>query len=140
MKKVLLSFLLMFLPILVSATYINGINYNLYSPTKTATVIQAPYSGNVNIPSQVTYSGVTYTVKSIDNQAFENCSNLISVTIPNSVTFIGYRSFKGCSNLTFVNIPNSVTTISIDAFKGCSSLASITTPSFSPATSGQRRT
>ena len=128
MKKVLLSFLLMFLPILVSATYINGINYNLYSPTKTATVIQAPYSGNVNIPSQVTYSGVTYTVKSIDNQAFENCSNLISVTIPNSVTFIGYRSFKGCSNLTFVNIPNSVTTISIDAFKGCSSLASITIP------------
>ena len=120
MKKVLLSFLLMLLPILVSATYINGINYNLYSPTKTATVIQAPYSGNVNIPSQVTYSGVTYTVKSIDYEAFRNCNTLISVTIPNSVTFIGTSAFYGCSSLTSVTIPNSrsVNRIYEGAFEG----------------------
>ena len=128
MKKVLLSFLLMFLPILVSATYINGINYNLYSPTKTATVIQAPYSGNVNIPSQVTYSGVTYTVKSIDYEAFRNCNTLISVTIPNSVTFIGTSAFYGCSSLTSVTIPNSVTSITSLAFYGCSALTSVYIP------------
>ena len=128
MKKVLLSFLLMLLPILVSATYINGINYNLYSPTKTATVIQAPYSGNVNIPSQVTYSGVTYTVKSIDYEAFRNCNTLISVTIPNSVTFIGTSAFYGCSSLTSVTIPNSVTSITSLAFYGCSALTSVYIP------------
>ena len=118
MKKVLLSFLLMLLPILVSATYINGINYNLYSPTKTATVIQAPYSGNVNIPSQVTYSGVTYTVKSIDYEAFRNCNTLISVTIPNSVTEIGINAFKGCSSLASITIPRSVNRIYEGAFEG----------------------
>ena len=43
-------------------------------------------------------------------------TSLISVTIPNSVTTIGYAAFGECTGLTSVNIPNSVTTIGEWAF------------------------
>ena len=50
------------------------------------------------------------------------------MTIPNSVTYIGYWAFKGCSSLTSVTIPNSVTSIGKYAFYDCSSLTSVTIP------------
>ena len=53
---------------------------------------------------------------------FESCSSLTSITIPNSVTWIGERAFIGCSSLTSVTIGNSVTLIGEDAFVGCSTL------------------
>ena len=64
----------------------------------------------------------------IGDGAFRDCHRLISVTIPNSVTSIGWRAFSGCSNLTSVTIPNSVTSIGNSAFAGCSSLTSVTIP------------
>ena len=83
-------------------------------------------SGSVVIPSTVTYNGTTYSVTSIGYNAFEGCSGLTSVTIPNSVTSIGGLAFYGCSRLTSVTIPNSVTSIGECAFRGCLSLASVT--------------
>ncbi|MBR4154991.1 MAG: leucine-rich repeat domain-containing protein [Paludibacteraceae bacterium] len=55
----------------------------------------------------------------------EGCSSLTSITIPNSVTYIGDYAFKSCSSLTSITIPNSVTKKGIDVFSGCSSLTSI---------------
>ena len=77
------------------------------------------YSGEVIIPSTVTYNGTTYSVTSIGYAAFYNCSCLPSVTIPNSVTSIGNSAFEGCSRLTSITIPNSVTSIGNSAFEGC---------------------
>ena len=68
------------------------------------------------------------SVTSIGHYAFDNCSSLTSVTIPDSVTSIGYGAFRGCSSLTSVTIPNSVTSIGSAAFRGCSSLQDITLP------------
>lgn len=60
------------------------------------------YSGDIVIPTKVTYQDITYTVTSIDSHAFEFNSAISSVTIPNSVTTIGYDAFWGCSGLAKV--------------------------------------
>ena len=57
-----------------------------------------------------------------------NCSGLMSVTIPNSVTSIGESVFYRCSGLTSVSIPNSVISIGDFAFNSCCSLLSVTIP------------
>ena len=78
--------------------------------------------------SQVKKYVFGYGVKSIGSYACYNCTNMTSVTIPNSVTSIGYDAFYGCSGLTSVTIPNSVTSIGRSAFSGCSGLTSVTIP------------
>ena len=68
-------------------------------------------------------------VTSIENYAFEGCSNLTSVTIPSNVTSIGIEAFLGCTSLTSVTIPSSVTSIEPGVFLDCTSLTSVTIPS-----------
>ena len=86
------------------------------------------YSGAVVIPQTVTYNSKTYSVTTIGEYTFYNCTGLTSVTIPNSVTTIGYEAFYNCTGLTSVTIGNSVTTIGVSAFSGCTGLTSITIP------------
>ena len=62
---------------------------------------------------------------SIGNYAFEECTGLTSVTIPNSVTSIGDLAFSECSGLTFVTIPNSVTSIGGCAFAYCENIENV---------------
>ena len=69
-----------------------------------------------------------YKVIAIGAFAFEGCSGLTSITIPESVTSIGAHAFQGCSGLTSITIPESVTSIGDGAFAGCSSLTSVTIP------------
>ena len=111
-------------------TELDGIYYYLDSSTKTAEVrSKSPeYTGSVVIPESIKYEGVTYSVKSIETSAFNYCSGLTSIAIPNSITSIGGHTFRNCSSLTSVIIPNSVTSIGGWAFYGCSSLSSIKIP------------
>ena len=60
---------------------------------------------------------------------YDNCSGLTSITIPSSVTSLGYSCFSGCSRLTSITIPSSVTSLGNACFYDCSSLSSITLPS-----------
>lgn len=81
------------------------------------------YNGNdayVTIPSVIN----GYTVTSIGDCAFYNCTSLTSITIPNSVTWIGDYAFSGCTSLTSITIPNSVTNIGECAFYNCTNLNS----------------
>ena len=120
-----------------SNTKVDGIWYNFNSSTKTATVTYRgssyssysnEYTGDIVIPASVTYNNVTYSVTSIGENAFRDCSGLTSVTIPESVTSIGNRAFEDCSGLTSVTIPNSVTSIGDAAFGWCTGLTSVTIP------------
>ena len=83
------------------------------------------YIGNIEIPSSVKHRGVLFSVDSIGPYAFEKCSDLTSITIPNSVKSIGGGAFLVCESLTSVTIPNSVTEIGVAAFASCKSLTSI---------------
>ena len=101
-----------------------------YTAKVTSNGSTSNYAGltTANIPKNVTYNGITYSVTSIGYEAFACCRSLTSVTIPNSVTSIEHGAFDRCSSLTSVPIPNSVTSIGYETFSGCSSLASVTIP------------
>ena len=102
----------------LAVTY-QGTSYATYSDE---------YSGNVVIPESVSYNGKTFSVTSIVNYAFRDCSSLTSIIIPESVISIGGYAFYGCSGLTSITIPNSVTTIGYSSFSGCFRLTSVTIP------------
>ena len=78
--------------------------------------------------SNLTSVTIPDSVTKIEVGAFSGCSSLASVIIPDSVTEIGQSAFYGCSNLTSVTIGDSVTTIGNDAFSNCKSLTSVTIP------------
>ncbi|WP_134343553.1 leucine-rich repeat domain-containing protein, partial [Flavobacterium psychrophilum] len=78
--------------------------------------------------SGLTSVTIPNSVTTIGKGSFAGCSGLISITIPNSVTSIGDGSFARCSGLTSVTIPNSVTDIENSAFFSCSGLTSVTIP------------
>lgn len=86
------------------------------------------YEGEIIIPASVVYNEKKYSVVSIGDRAFSGCSNLTSITIPNSVISIGDYAFNGCASLTSITIPNSVTSIGSGAFYQCTDLTSISLP------------
>ena len=112
----------------------NKINYTvltLPSGGEKGTVevgINLDASGDISIPATITVGENTYTVTSIGDDAFERCSGLTSVTIPDSVTSIGNYAFSECRSLTSVDIPDDVTSIGNGAFWNCSDLTSVDIP------------
>ena len=100
--------------------YINNDGYSLsviYQGTSPSSYSNE-YTGEIVIPETVTYSGKTYPVTRISPSAFEGCSNMTSLTIPNSITSIENYAFRGCSGLISITFPNFNNTIDIasDAF------------------------
>ena len=99
-----------------------------YTTTSSSTVSVSKneiITGKLVIPETVKYNGTQYSVTSIGESAFESCTSLTSLIIPNSVTSIGNYAFSGCSGLTSVTIGNSVTSIGKYAFSDCSGLTEI---------------
>ena len=72
------------------------------------------------------YNGINVTA--VGNEAFKNCSNLKSVTLPESIASIGSYAFHNCKELKSINIPNSVKSIGVSTFLSCSSLEKIIIP------------
>ena len=77
---------------------------------------------------ELTSATIPNSVKSIGDFTFFYCRSLISVTIPDSVASMGHGAFSCCDSLTSATIPNSVTNIGNHAFEWCRSLTSVTIP------------
>ena len=113
---------------------VGGINYTVLTVPSggekgTVEVGSNPYArDNVTIPATITNGENTYTVTSIGDYAFDRCSRLTSVNIPDGVTSIGNCAFSVCSGLTSVTIPDSVTSIGDYAFYDCTGLTSVNIP------------
>ena len=67
-------------------------------------------------------------VKEISSDAFQYCSSLTNIIIPNTVAQIGRDTFYYCSSLTNVILPNAITEIEGATFAHCTSLKSVTIP------------
>ena len=92
----------------------------------TAYVFVTGYIGNsANVVIPTTYRGVP--VECINASAFKNQTQLISISLPDSLTSIGDYAFYGCTGLTSVTIGKGVTSIGDSAFRDCG-LTSITIP------------
>ena len=130
MKKI---FLLLFLFLGFHSAWAHDVEvgrifYNLNTEDKTASVTfkgdaygdyNDEYSGEIVIPETVIVDGARYSVTSLDNYCFTDCSSLTSITIPNSVTSLGKYCFAECSSLTSITIPNSVTSLEFCCFWNC---------------------
>ncbi len=86
------------------------------------------FEGKFNLKSVTFLSDYIGAVglTSIGANAFDDCTSLTSIVIPDSVTEIGNYAFSGCTALTSIVIPNGVTTIGNYAFRNCTSLMSVT--------------
>jgi uncharacterized repeat protein (TIGR02543 family) len=68
------------------------------------------------------------SVMAIGDSAFDGCTALASITLPDGLKSIGVDTFSNCVKLTGIAIPDTVSSIGISAFNGCSILESVTLP------------
>lgn len=105
-------------------------NFVVYDGLTVAAIesVNTNISGDIVIPYECELNGNIYKVGIIGYNAFYSCNNIVSITIPNSVTSISDNAFYGCNNLINVVIPDGVTSIGDGVFYECSGLTSITIP------------
>ncbi len=138
MKKFYVSLLLFLFGAssLFASETIDGINYELNTTNRTATVVfsgsysSASYSGAIVIPESVTYNNREYKVTEIGASAFYR-GTITSVKIPSTISHIGNWAFRECWSLNSVEISEGVSSLTIDAyaFYMCKALNSIYLPS-----------
>lgn len=134
MKKTVFFFIFAFLTMTKAWTQTFTVNNLIYEVTNTSentvtlTDHDAVLSGMVNIPATVTYEGNDYSVTNIGWEAFNGCTAITQIIIPESVTSIEPCAFENCKALTQVNIPDGVTRIRTKTFSACEALIQITIP------------
>ena len=118
---------------LVASAYdfsVDGISYNVTSETDLEVeVAKGVNRSYVKIPESVTNNGITYSVTSIGDMAFDGSYNLNLISIPSSVIYIGINAFSQCTGLTDFTLPPNLIYLGEEAFAGCDELTSITIPS-----------
>lgn len=75
---------------------VDGLNYFLFSDTQEACLVNKnTWSGELDIPTEISYNGQTYVVKSISWLAFGNCTELTKVSIPKTIEKVIHYVLSG---------------------------------------------
>ena len=101
--------------------YYTTTDKNIISPSN-VTIISNQYNdegGTMEISGHLT---------TIPSNAFNNCTTLQSITLPESIKLIGENAFQNCSNLANITLPDGLFSIGTYAFYRCESLESIVIP------------
>lgn len=122
---------------------IDGVRYILENGKATVGRQNKDLSGDIEIPSSITYEGDTFPVKDIvspteikawssnsvtcENGAFQSCP-IKSVRLPNSITVVSAGTFNSCSELVSVELPKYATMLGAACFSGCSNLKELFIP------------
>ncbi len=80
---------------------------------------------NANILPEIEWEGVCYPVIAIREYAFNGCTSLSSIVLPEGLQSIGESAFSGCKSLSSIVLPEGLQSIGESAFSGCTSLSSI---------------
>lgn len=116
----------------------NGITYSVNSlDERNVNVTSAPYNTVINIPSTFMYEDYVWNVKSISASALRGNTNVISITIPSSVSFVDNSTFNGCSNLAVIvwNASTPLTNAIIGSGQSDNLLVFVKSSDFAPARS-----
>ena len=108
---------------------IDGLYYTLSGNYGGATVEKPDsgmYVGDIDIPAEVTYNGVTKPVKAVGVRAFSDDSLLTSVTFHDNMRVIDWYAFANCTQLKRIDMPNTVVSVIDGGFYGCTSLETVT--------------
>ena len=107
---------------------VDGITYQITNAVDLEVGVSAGCQAEVNIPDQVVFNSQAFTVVRIMDNAFNFCSTLTTLTLPNSLESIGEFAFNNNTNLTNFSIPSTVTLIEKGAFANCQSITSLDIP------------
>lgn len=142
-RRLILVLVLSIVSILVNAESsikINGIYYVLNNSSLSAEVSKMPssfdgtsivsnyYSGDITIPEEIEYEGKKYTITSVGEEAFNGCTELLSISMPNTVINIGEKAFQDCRSLKTIDIPKGIEIIKDETFAGMIGITSIVIP------------
>lgn len=105
----------------------SGVNYRYLTSSECWTISDVDTSvAEIIFPEDI----AGYPIESIEQLAFQDCVELTSLTIPDSIDSIGDFAFRNCAKLIDIHLPSSLTSLAQNAFRECSSLASISIPAF----------
>ena len=113
---------------------VGGLWYEYFYSPNLARVIPDPdgskYGGNISIPGQIEYGGITYSVVHIGSRAFYECADLKSVTLGEGIEYIGAWAFYNCPNLERITFSSTMGAFDTGnpVFQRCPKLEIVTTP------------
>ena len=105
-----------------------GTIFTLDPLTRQAVITSLEAEGDVEVPSTVSDTAVTYQVVGIGDSCFYENDRITSVILPSGITSIGDFAFAECQQLQRIEIPSGVVTIGSYCFSDCEKLTSIVIP------------
>ena len=94
---------------------------NVAASGKMASYSTSPFAGKAEIKHLIVNEGVT----GFCNAAFKNCTGLVDVSLPSTITEIADNAFFNCTSLKSIELKNAVKSVGMYAFYGCTALQSV---------------